>query len=344
MQECAVRLSADLNRREPGVPAPPMSQFRPVLSHCQSDETCRDLEALLNEQALLSIQRFLPQARVFRQFAPSAPAMAGGGRGAVTNAGYPCSGLQSRSSTTLPSPEQAKECPLIPLRDDNPSSITPAVSWALIATCVLVFLWQFSLGPRDGQIAVYALGVIPVVLLEGARLPPEVAMVPPLATVFTSMFLHGGWMHLIGNMLYLWIFGDNVEDSMGHGRFVVFYLLCGVAAVLAQALPDTHSQVPMIGASGAISGVLGAYLLLYPHARVLVLIPLGFFTQLIRLPAGIVLGLWFALQLFNSLVTPAGGGGVAFGAHIGGFVAGIALIPLFKRRGVRLLHPGRRYR
>ena len=220
---------------------------------------------------------------------------------------------------------------MIPLRDDNPSSITPAVSWVLIATCVLVFLWQVSLGPRDGQVAVYALGVIPAILFEGARLPPELVMAPPVATVFTSMFLHGGWMHLIGNMLYLWIFGDNV----------VFYFLCGVAAVLAQALPDTGSQVPMIGASGAISGVLGAYLLLFPHARVLVLIPLGFFTQILHLRAGIVLGFWFALQLFNSLVTPSGGGGVAFGAHIGGFVAGLALIPLFKRRNVRLLHPGR---
>ena len=113
-------------------------------------------------------------------------------------------------------------------------------------------------------------------------------------------------MHLIGNMLYLWIFGDNIEDSMGHGRFIVFYLLCGVAAVLAQSLPDTHSEVPMIGASGAISGVLGAYLLLYPHARVLVFIPLGFFSQILHLRAGIVLGLWFALQLFNSLTTPPG--------------------------------------
>ena len=231
---------------------------------------------------------------------------------------------------------------MIPLRDDNPSSIVPVVSWVLIGTCVLAFLWQISLDSRDGQIAVFALGVIPAILFEGARLPPEVVMVPPAATVFTSMFLHGGWMHLIGNMLYLWIFGDNVEDSMGHGRFVVFYLLCGVAAVLAQSLPDTRSQVPMIGASGAISGVLGAYLLLYPHARVLVLIPLGFFTQIVRLPAGLVLGLWFALQLFNSLATPPGGGGVAFGAHIGGFVAGLALIPFFKRRDVRLLHPARR--
>ena len=233
---------------------------------------------------------------------------------------------------------------MIPLRDDNPSSITPIVSWVLIGVCVLAFLWQVSLGPRDGQVAVYALGVIPAILFEGARLPPELVMVPPLATVFTSMFLHGGWMHLIGNMLYLWIFGDNVEDSMGHGRFAAFYVLCGVAAVLAQSLPDTHSQVPMIGASGAISGVLGAYLLLYPHARVLVLIPLGFFSQIVYLRAGIVLGLWFALQLFNSLMTPPGGGGVAFGAHIGGFVAGLALIPVFKRRNVRLLHPDRRPR
>ena len=230
---------------------------------------------------------------------------------------------------------------MIPLRDDNPSSITPVVSWVLIGACVLAFLWQFSLGPREGQVAVFALGVIPAILFEGARLPPELAMVPPAATVFTSMFLHGGWMHLIGNMLYLWIFGDNVEDSMGHGRFVAFYLLCGVAAVLAQALPDTGSQVPMIGASGAISGVLGAYVLLHPHARVLVLIPLGFFSQIIYLRASIVLGFWFALQLFNSLMTPSGGGGVAFGAHIGGFIAGIALIPLFKRRNVRLLQPAR---
>ena len=230
---------------------------------------------------------------------------------------------------------------MIPLRDDNPSAIVPIVSWVLIGACVLVFLWQLSLGPRESQIAVYALGVIPAVLFEGSRLPPELVLAPPLATVFTSMFLHGGWMHLIGNMLYLWIFGDNVEDSMGHGRFIVFYLLCGVAAVLAQSLPDTASEVPMIGASGAISGVLGAYLLLYPHARVLVLIPLGFFSQILHLRAGIVLGLWFALQLFNSLITPPGGGGVAFGAHIGGFVAGLALLPLFKRRGVRLWHPGR---
>lgn len=228
---------------------------------------------------------------------------------------------------------------MIPLKDDNPTSTTPVVSWSVMGVCVLVFLWQVSLGARAGQEAVYALGVIPAVLLEGAKLPPEIAMVSPEMTIFTSMFMHGGWLHLIGNMLYLWIFSDNVEDSMGPVRFVVFYLLCGVVAVFAQALPDTHSTVPMIGASGAISGVLGAYLLLFPHARVVVLIPLGFLSQVVRLPAGVVLILWFGLQLLQSAMTPKGAAGVAFGAHIGGFMAGMALVPLFKKRSARLFKP-----
>jgi membrane associated rhomboid family serine protease len=155
------------------------------------------------------------------------------------------------------------------------------------------------------------------------------------------MFLHGGWMHLIGNMLYLWIFGNNVEDAMGHVRFVIFYLLCGVAAVFAQALPDATSTIPMIGASGAISGVLGAYLLLYPRAHVLVAIPLGFYMRTMYLPAMVVLGFWFVLQLINSALADPGQGGVAFGAHIGGFVAGMVLLPLFKHRNVRLFAPPR---
>jgi membrane associated rhomboid family serine protease len=167
---------------------------------------------------------------------------------------------------------------MIPLRDDNPSNSTPFVTYTCIALCVLAFLWQFSLG-EGGQRAIYALGVIPAVLLGDAQLPPELAVVPPSVTVLTSMFMHGGWMHLIGNMLYLWIFGDNVEDSMGHGRYLVFYVLCGVAAALAQALPEPNSEIPMVGASGAISGVLGAYVLLHPHARVLVVIPLGFIKR-----------------------------------------------------------------
>lgn len=230
---------------------------------------------------------------------------------------------------------------MIPLQDDNPSTIRPLVTIALVATCVLVFLWQFSLGPVRGQQIIYALGAIPSVLLGRDQLPAELVIVPPTATIVTSMFMHGGWMHLIGNMLYLWIFGDNVEDSMGHVRFVIFYLLCGLAAVLAQALPDPNSQIPMVGASGAISGVLGAYLLLYPHARVLVAIPLGFVLQTMRVPAGIVLVLWFGLQLLSNMMAQDGGGGVAFRAHIGGFVAGMALIPLFKHKQFRLFRPQR---
>jgi membrane associated rhomboid family serine protease len=136
-------------------------------------------------------------------------------------------------------------------------------------------------------------------------------------------------MHLLGNMLYLWIFGDNIEDRFGHGRYLFFYVVCGIAAALAQALPDPHSQVPMVGASGAISGVLGAYALMYPRAHVTVLIPLGFFSQLTRLPALLVLGLWFVLQLASNMLAAGAGAGVAFRAHIGGFVAGMLLMPVF---------------
>ena len=210
---------------------------------------------------------------------------------------------------------------------------------ALIVVCALTFFWQLSLG-RGQEAAVYALGVIPAVLFDEARLVSELEWVAPALTPITSMFLHGGILHLAGNMLYLWIFGNNIEDAMGHARFIVFYLLCGIAAVFAQALPDTSSTIPMIGASGAISGVLGAYLLLYPHARVLVLIPLGFFLHTMRLKAGIVLGIWFAMQVISSLAS-GDGPGVAWNAHIGGFVAGIVLLPIFKRRGVRCLQAGR---
>jgi membrane associated rhomboid family serine protease len=230
---------------------------------------------------------------------------------------------------------------MIPLRDDNPSGSKPIVTITFVIICVLVFLWEFSLGAEGGQRAVYALGVIPAVLLGGAQLPPELAIVPPTATIFTSMFMHGGWMHLIGNMLYLWIFGDNVEDSMGHGRYLVFYFLCGIAAVFAQALPEPNSEIPMVGASGAISGVLGAYVLLHPHAKVLVAIPFGFILHTMRLPAGLVLALWFGLQLLSNTMASGEGGGVAFRAHIGGFVAGMLLVAIFKRRNVRLFAPAR---
>src|SRR5262245_16986711 len=161
---------------------------------------------------------------------------------------------------------------MIPIHDDNPTHRTPIVTIALIVACVLVYLWQVSLGSRAGAV-VYSFGFIPAVLFTDVSLPPELAVVPAWVTLFTSMFLHGGFMHLGGNMLYLWVFGNNSEDVCGHLRFLLFYLLCGVAAAFAQALPNPASEVPMIGASGAISGLLGAYLLLFPRARVHVLIP-----------------------------------------------------------------------
>jgi membrane associated rhomboid family serine protease len=229
--------------------------------------------------------------------------------------------------------------PMIPLHDDNPTQIWPALTIAFIVICCLAFFWQISQGEAGYPRIVYGLGMIPVVLFAHAELPPEVALVPPAATLLTSMFLHGGFMHLAGNMLYLWIFGNNVEDAMGHGRFAVFYVTCGVAAALSQALIDPSSEVPMIGASGAVSGVLGAYLLLYPHARILVLVPLGFYLHATRLPAGWVLALWFLFQLLNSALAGDQPGGVAWMAHIGGFIAGMSLIPLFKYRRVPLFHP-----
>jgi len=230
---------------------------------------------------------------------------------------------------------------MIPLHDDNPTDRFPLITVTFIIACVLLFLYQVGIGAQAGRAFVFSFGSIPSVLFGNKSLPPELAILPAEATLFTSMFLHGGWMHLIGNMLYLWIFGNNIEDIMSRVRFVVFYVTCGIIAALAHAIPNADSTIPMIGASGAISGVLGAYLLIYPRARILVLIPLGFISQLIRMPAIVVLGFWFVLQLINSLLTDSTGGGVAWGAHLGGFVAGVVLIPLFKRRNVSLFHKTR---
>ncbi len=225
---------------------------------------------------------------------------------------------------------------MIPLHDDNPTTLMPIVTVGLIVACVSVFLWQVALPPGEAERAVYAYGMIPAVLFGARELPAELAAIPAELSVITAMFLHGGWMHLIGNMLYLWIFGNNVEDAMGHGRFVVFYLLCGLAAALAQAFQDPGSTVPMIGASGAIGGVLGAYVLLYPQARVLVLIPLGFFFYTLRIRALYVLGFWFVLQFVSSALAGEQAGGVAYWAHIGGFVAGMVLILPFRKKGFPL--------
>jgi membrane associated rhomboid family serine protease len=187
---------------------------------------------------------------------------------------------------------------------------------------------------------VFQYGAIPALIFAQADLPDGAVSIPAYATLLTSMFLHGGWMHLIGNMLYLWVFGNNIEDVMGHVRYVVFYLACGVLAALSHAMTDPSSAIPMVGASGAISGVLGAYVLLFPRAHVLVLMPgIG----MMRIAAGFVLGIWFAMQLLSGgMSTGSQGGGVAFFAHIGGFIAGMVLIGSFKRPEVPFFAPSRR--
>lgn len=229
---------------------------------------------------------------------------------------------------------------MFPLSDDNPRERPAIVTWSLIGACVVVFLWQLSLG-QGGEVAIYGFGMIPARLFGKAELSAAIPTVSPLLTVVTSMFMHGGLLHLGGNMLYLWIFGDNVEDSMGRFRFLVFYLACGTIAALAQAWIDPTSTVPMVGASGAISGVLGAYILLHPRATVRTLVVLGFFITIVNVPAMIVLGLWFVMQFLSAAAMPTGEGGVAFWAHVGGFVAGMVLVFPFKRREVTLLQAPR---
>ena len=224
----------------------------------------------------------------------------------------------------------------LPLFDDSPTRRTAFLVWLIITACTVTFLWQQGLSPSAQHNIVYSLGVVPAVLFGEAELPRRLQLVPASATIFTSLFLHGGWLHLIGNMLYLWIFGDNVEDAMSRPRFVVFYLVCGAAAALAQSLASPGSTVPMIGASGAIAGVLGAYVLLHPRANVTVLIFIIVFVRFMQLPAVFVLGAWFILQVVSGAMTPSESGGVAFWAHAGGFLTGMALIPFFKNRDVAL--------
>jgi membrane associated rhomboid family serine protease len=220
---------------------------------------------------------------------------------------------------------------LIPIKDLNPARATPHVVHALLALCILVFLWQIGRGTDGMQRAIFGLGLIPGVVTGSAELAPPLVLVPASLTFVTSMFLHAGWLHLAGNLLYLWIFGNNIEDRLGHLRFLFFYLGCGVAAAVAQIAPDPSSTIPMVGASGAISGVLGAYLVLFPRARVVVFIPISFML-LHEIRAFWLLIIWFGLQLVSAVAAPAGAG-VAWWAHIGGFVAGAVLaLPLVRRR------------
>ena len=224
---------------------------------------------------------------------------------------------------------------MIPLKDNIPSFRAPIVTVGLIAANILVYLNQLMLPPQEAVQFVHLYGLIPLEISGGDLLVPH--PVPLYATVFTSMFVHGGLFHLGGNMLYLWIFGDNVEDRIGRLKFLIFYLLSGLAAAATQIWTDPASKIPMVGASGAISGVLGAYLFLFPHARVLTLIPLGFFYRLVEVPALIVLGFWIIVQVLNGVGTlGVQVGGVAWFAHIGGFVAGLGMIVLLSGGRKRL--------
>jgi len=239
---------------------------------------------------------------------------------------------------------------LFPLSDENPHFLTPVVTWAIIGANVAVWVLVQGLGSEPTLLhSVCSHGLIPAELLQ--RIPPgtPVELGNRIAcrtgethwsALVTSMFLHGGWMHLIGNMWFLWIFGNNVEDSMGHLRFVAFYLLCGLAAAALQISFQPDSSVPMVGASGAIGGVMGAYIVLYPRVRVHLLVVLGFYITTVAVPAYFMLGYWFLLQLVGGTASLASeGGGVAFWAHVGGFAAGALLILLFRNPTLVARHP-----
>jgi membrane associated rhomboid family serine protease len=217
---------------------------------------------------------------------------------------------------------------VIPLKDENSTLSTPILSYIIIGICVVVFLIQISSPGFNNGSLFYSYGVIPASLLGTETLPNDLNKIDPYLTLITSMFMHGGFMHLIGNMLYMWIFADNIEDDLGKVKFILFYLASGVAAAMTQVYLNVNSTIPMVGASGAISGVLGAYLVRYPRNKVLVLIPFGFFTQMVRIPAMFVLGFWFILQFISSSGS-TGQGGVAYGAHIGGFVFGAVVMFFF---------------
>jgi len=252
---------------------------------------------------------------------------------------------------------------MIPLRDYRKSRTFPAVTVALVILNLLMFSFQLTRSANTTQILdvsawadaglsfaddpatqgwiriaerdlfVFSYGLVPGEFLGGVDLPPTIP-IPLWITLFASMFLHGGVLHLLGNMLYLWIFGDNVEDAMGHVRFLVFYLVCGGVAAFSQIAIGPGSGVPLIGASGAIAGVLAAYFMLFPHSRVLTLIPIFFFVRLAAIPAVFLLGLWFIFQVVSGAGSISATSGVAWFAHIGGFLAGLVLVFAFRRRGV----------
>ncbi len=215
----------------------------------------------------------------------------------------------------------------IPIKDDAPIHRKPYVTISLIAANSLIFLFSIVQGAKGFQLITYQFGYIPYELIHSVELTPQLPASVYL-TAFTSMFMHGGWMHLIGNMLFLWIYGNNIEDYFGPVKFILFYIIAGLAAIALYTLFGPNTQVPLVGASGAIAGVMGAYMVLHPRARITVLV-IFFFIQFMVLPAKVVLGIWFAYQLLMSLMGSSTGGGVAWMAHVGGFAFGYLILRLF---------------
>jgi membrane associated rhomboid family serine protease len=218
---------------------------------------------------------------------------------------------------------------VIPFKDDNPTRTFPYVTIFIIGLNIAVYIME-ALSPENSQQIVYSYGAIPYAITHFRSTQP----ISPVLTIFTSMFMHGGILHIAGNMLYFWIFGNNIEDVLGHVRFIIFYLFCGVVAAYSYALTAPSSTIPMIGASGAISGILGAYLLLFPKARVHTLIFFGIFIQVVQVPALIVIGFWAIIQLVSGLFTEGmqSHGGIAWFAHVGGFATGLLTIRLWLPR------------
>jgi membrane associated rhomboid family serine protease len=232
---------------------------------------------------------------------------------------------------------------MIPISDDNPARLTPFFTCTIIAACVAVYVWEERLG-LDMSDAFNAFGFTPSTLMSPSATeitaePGFPSGLPPVATIFTSMFLHGSIWHLLGNMLYLWVFGNNIEDAMGHARFLLFYLISGAAAALTMAFMDPASTVPMVGASGAISGALGAYMLIYPRAKVTVIVPIGIIFYPFKIAAIWVVGLWFVMQMISAATSTPDSPGVAWWAHVGGFLAGMALTPFLKSAQIPYFGP-----
>jgi membrane associated rhomboid family serine protease len=229
---------------------------------------------------------------------------------------------------------------MIPIRDDTPRFSTPYVTYFLIAINAVIFLFEWSVGLQNQRALnalMYEFGVVPTHVTAALSGSPQFNLVEAFVPILTSMFLHASWLHIIGNMWVLWIFGDNIEDYLGHFRYLLFYLVTGIAASIAHILLNPGSRVPSVGASGAIAGVMGAYFVLYPRARVLTIVPLIIFFTFWWLPAWIVLGYWFLVQFLSGAATAIAvsdqsGGGIAFWAHVGGFVAGIVLIKIMSER------------